>query len=110
MSDNATRPQPGSPFMAGWGVAGFVLFLLSLATAEYKYVCALASVVLMAWAYRSGPGLFPAAARAAAAPLATWLPLAIGTLPLAVLALAPLLTGDLRKYLAFVQALTGIRI
>lgn len=109
MNSTASTTNPRSAFLAGWGIACFVIFLLCLGTAEYKYVCALAGAVLMAWAYWAGGQLYPSGGTAAGG-MATWLPVSVGALCLGVLAIAPLVTGSPRKYLAFVQALTGIRI
>ncbi len=103
----AAGPERRSLFLAAWGLGCFLLFLLSLGTAEYKYICAVASAIVMAWAYVSGNRFFSAGAGVS---FSTLVPVVIGGGALAVLALAPLLTGSVVKYLAFVQALTGIRL
>lgn len=101
-------------FANAWGILAFLLFMASLATAEYKYVCALLSVLLMGWLWLSGSRWV--AARYPEEPkrgplgfVLSRLPLWIGAACLLVLAFAPLLGGAPYKYLAFVQPLLGIR-
>lgn len=111
------RVDARAVFVNLWGLMSFLMFLASLATAEYKYACALASLVLMIWVYAVGarlldplfeaaPGSTPGLLQGLYARLPAWL----GMGCLTVLAAAPLLTGSVKKYFAFVQALTGIRI
>jgi hypothetical protein len=101
-------------FLNGWGTLCFVLFLGALGTAEYKYIAAVLSWVIMAWAMRAGPSMLPecVSSGSGGSPLTRpldYLPVWIGGACLTVLALLPLATGRWPKYLAFLEPLVGIR-
>jgi hypothetical protein len=46
-------------FLNSWGIAGFLLFLACLGTAEHKYACAMLSLSLLLWGYFVGRKKFP---------------------------------------------------